>query len=162
MLSATELSNLRGHADDVLEQTCTINEATLTSDAMGSFTIRWASTFTDIPCRLARLGERQRIALEGERITYHDLYRLHIAYDQVLEPGDRVEVGDDTFDVLGIDDAHQWSLLKTALLSWVEGLEAGQGVITDVEMGDTLPASPSEGDMYYLTSDDYLYVAVEE
>jgi head-tail adaptor len=161
-LTTAEITALRDHADNTFDQTCTINEPQLTSDAMGGHTIVWSSTHTNVACRLARAGKQERISIDGETITYHDLWRLHVAFDQAIEPGDRVEVGTDVFEVVGVDDAHQWSTIKSALLSFVEGAAAGQGAVTDVETGTALPASPSVGDMFVLTTTDTLYIAIDE
>ena len=83
---------------------------------MGSFTTSWANTYTSVDCRLARDMKNEVLVLEADTIRYIQPWRLHLKYDQDILPGDRVVIGSNTYEVLGVADAQQWMELKTAAM----------------------------------------------
>lgn len=120
MLSTAELSAMRTEAEKVLDQTCTIQILTRVSDGMGSSSESWADAYTEVGCRLYPLRTRRLAEFSYERIRYTNLWGLHVKNGQVVNVGGRVVLGTNTYEVLGVQDDHQWLLLKTVILTKLE------------------------------------------
>ena len=100
-LSSTELERMRAAQEDVLPDSCTIQEATDGQDAVGQPTRSWSNRATGVSCRLAQRREWERVA--GEKRTTIGNWVLTVAHDQTVEHGDRVVVGSRTFEVVGVN-----------------------------------------------------------
>ena len=103
-LSALELSQLQGDADDYMPDTCVIHDPTVTVDTMGGQSMSWAAAAT-VPCRLAPirgLGE----VINGAQITSVTSWVLTITHDRAIDATQRVTTGGDTYQVESVEDQH--------------------------------------------------------
>lgn len=102
------LAAMRGVQEDLLPSTCTIKEASESSDGIGQVVEVWTAIDggTDVACRLALRRADERIA--GEKVTAIGDWVLTVAHDQAITTAHRVVVGSQTFDVVGVNTGESW------------------------------------------------------
>jgi len=115
-LTAHELSDMRDDAELLLPSTCTILELTTTPDDMGGYTQSWGTAGTAISCRLDAMSATMRAHAEADQFTVHSGWVLFVPYDQAIATGNRVVISSDTYNVMGVDDDHDWRALRRAFL----------------------------------------------
>jgi len=122
-LTDGELTQARADFEaQILDQTCTIQTATLTADGLGAFTESWADTYKNVACRLGVDGRAATLAIIGERESYPDSYTLNVMHDQAIAEGDRVVAGGVTYEVTHVKDSSvQWVFLRAAQLRRLDG-----------------------------------------
>lgn len=98
----------------MLGDECTVQTREWTADDMGGGSYSWSNEATAVPCRLVPKGLAQREEIVGGQITVHDLYTLSIHWDRDLDETMRVIFGDETFEVIHVDDAHTERLSRSA------------------------------------------------
>lgn len=113
-LTAVELARLRATQVTALPDTCTIQTATETKDAVGQVVRTWAAAAEDVACRLAQLRADERQA--GERTSAVTEWVLTVAHDQAITTGQRVVVDTRTFEVVGVNTAESWETATRARL----------------------------------------------
>lgn len=117
--TAAELAQMRLHAEELLPSTCTIAVRTTSADGMGGVTESWTNT-TGVPCRLdAITALGMRSVATGDKFTIHDAWTLFVHWDRAIAVGNRVVFDGDTYEVLGVEDDHDWRLLRQATLQRV-------------------------------------------
>ena len=112
MLGTAELAALREVQEAGLPSTCTIQTATTAQDSIGQPLKTWAAAATGVACRLAQRSARERML--GEKATNVGDWVLTVAYDQAIDVGQRVLVGSQTFEVVGVDVGKSWALATRA------------------------------------------------
>lgn len=115
-LTAAELARIRTDFEgQILDQTCTIQTKTETSDGMGSHYDTWANTHTSVPCRLGVRTSAGNLSEAGAKEVFPDEYTLNVHWDQAIAEGNRVVVGSSTYEVVHVkDQAVQWVGLRAA------------------------------------------------
>jgi head-tail adaptor len=118
LLNASELTAMRSLAETMLPSTCTIQTPTRTSDGMGGFTNSWANTYTLVPCKLS--AGPGPTAQYGGQFQVHSEWMLSVAFDQAIAGGNRAVVNSDTFEVVRVQDDHDFRILRRAELKRVD------------------------------------------
>jgi len=117
--TAAELAQMRLHAEELLPSTCTIQARSTAPDGMGGVTVTWTNT-TSVPCRLdavTSLGTKS--SATSDKFTIHDAWTLFVHWDRAIVVGNRVTFDGDTYEVLAVEDDHDWRLLRQATLQRV-------------------------------------------
>jgi hypothetical protein len=113
MLTDAELTELRAVAEEAMPDTCTIRTPTETN-TKGSVATTYASTYTNVPCRLMPVRERDREYVTGEKVTKVASYVLTVPWDQAIEAGYQVVHGGVTYEVLGVHPRHSYRTANRA------------------------------------------------
>lgn len=115
-ITTAELTSLRKTATAILDQTCTIQVPTEADDDMGGFEASYASTYTNVPCKLSSPSPGESRENEGERFAVAVIWWLRVKQSQPIESGYRVVVASHTYEVMNVEDDHQWATIKRARL----------------------------------------------
>lgn len=118
--STSELERIRSDLENsLLPDTCNILTVTRTSDGQGGFTEAWgtATASTNVACRLDGINATEVVA--GAGLQAFHTYVLTLPHDTTITTADRVEVGDDTFNITSVDQTKSWSACVRA---WLERL----------------------------------------
>jgi len=118
--STIELQRMRLDAEALMPSTCTTQVRSTTSDGQGGVTETWTDT-DDVPCRLAPMGLGNRSSSEGDRFVVHEAYILSVHWDRSIAPGNRVVFDSDTYEVLSVDDDHDYRVARRAVVQKVMG-----------------------------------------
>lgn len=114
-LIANELSDARTHMEgEILDQTCTILEVNRVSDEMGGFTESDGTIAVSVACRLGINKKAGVAGAQAGRVVYADALFLDVPSAQSLSEGNRVVIGSITYEVVWVEDAVQWQMLKSA------------------------------------------------
>jgi len=120
-LTMRELISMRQTASLILPSICSISVHTLVPDGQGGQTETWTTT-ANIPCKmsttLGRSGDQ--FTRLGEMHGTHHLVIFGLKYDQAITPGNRIVFSGDTYEVVGVDDSHDWRVLTTAIAKLVK------------------------------------------
>lgn len=119
-MTTAELTSLRKTAQVILDQTCTIQTQTETDDDMGGFEDSYANTYTNVPCKLAPPSPGMSRENEANRFTVATGWELRLYQSQVIESGYRAVVASHTYEVLNVEDDHQWATVKIARLRRID------------------------------------------
>ena len=118
LLSSSEVtamrSTLEGHA---LPDTCNILSVTQTADGQGGFTDAWGTATAGVACRLDNTSSRE--LLSGDGIQHFTGWMLTLPQSTSIAAGNRVEIGSDTYNVVGFDDGKSWKISLRAKLERV-------------------------------------------
>lgn len=87
---------------------------------MGGFEDSYADTYTNVPCKLAPPSPGTSRENEANRFTVATGWELRLKQSQVIESGYRVVVASHTYEVLSIEDDHQWATVKIARLKRID------------------------------------------
>ena len=105
-LTASELSAMRDHLEEILPDTCTIQTRSWQADGMGGGSYTWSDTYTNVKCRLAARPYREREEVSGGRLTVHSVWVLTLPWDQAIDETMRVVHDGETYEVVAVDDTH--------------------------------------------------------
>lgn len=113
MLTDRELQHMRDAVASLYPDTCNILTATSVSDSEGGYTQTWGTASANVACRLDVVQNM----VVGERLTDSSLrafysYELTVPYDTTISENQRVELGDYTYAVSGIDKDVSWQVEK--------------------------------------------------
>jgi len=117
-LTAAELAQARSDAEELLPSTCTIQVRSTAADGYGGVSESWSDT-DDVPCRLDNVSVKARMEGSGDKTTVHDAWTLFVHWDRSIAAGNRVVFGGDTYEVISVQDDHDWRLLREATLQRV-------------------------------------------
>lgn len=114
-LHSTLLAQMRGAAQALMTDTCTIEARSVTKGDMGETVDAWETVASSVACRMQYLGQRfSEVAdLLGDQQVVKEAYRLICPYGTSLGVGQRV-----TLD----SDSSRWEVvdLNTQLTSQVD------------------------------------------
>lgn len=115
-ITAAELALYRTIIEDTFlaTDTCTIQSRGWTDDDMGGGSYTYAAAATAVPCRLVPRGVLTREEIVGGKISVHDVSKLSIHWDRDLDETMRVVFGDETYEVVHVDDQHSERLTRSA------------------------------------------------
>jgi hypothetical protein len=120
LLSAAELSRMRAAVLASFPDTCTIRQKTITMvDGRGSAS--WSDRDTAVPCRLSEVGRSGLMAALAERSEGVAPWVVSIPYDQAIEAGDRVIIGDSAFEVVSMADVQSDRTCKRVYVKEAQG-----------------------------------------
>lgn len=110
MLSQAELAAMADTADESMMDTCIIQTATVTADAVGGTSITWTDS-TAIACGVQFTSERRQESIEVAGTRYDVDATIRVSLDVTVQPTNRVKVTKRygqtlatawTFEVLGV------------------------------------------------------------
>lgn len=119
VFSAADIARMRATAELILDQTCKIERPTITNDGQGGWSQTWGTVAGTVSCRLGIQGGPGDIREAASRAEFSDVLILRVAYDQDLEPTDRVTINTDVYQVEEVTDEHQWMISKRAKVTKV-------------------------------------------
>ncbi|MFQ5433490.1 MAG: head-tail adaptor protein [Anaerolineae bacterium] len=120
-VTSAELTQMRADAEAVvLPSTCTIQTVTRTADGMGGWSDSWANTYTSVTCRLAPLGAGRAQTERGEAWAVSGAWVLTVKQDQAIAAGNRVIYSSDTYEVISVQDDHDFRVLRRAFLRRID------------------------------------------
>jgi len=115
LLTQREIDGMRHTAGDMLPSSCTIQTRTTAADAQGGITATWANSYTNVPCKFSVLQMKEP-GFAGAQWHVTTGWVLSIHHDQPIAVGNRVVFGGDTYEVVGVDDDHDWRVLRRVQL----------------------------------------------
>lgn len=116
--TSAEIAQARADLAGLLPDTCTIQQATVTSDGGGGQTRSWTDLATDVACRLspavapASSSRSTGTALIGDRLEPTTTHIITLTAGTTIATGDRVIIGATTFEVLVVADGGAWELAR--------------------------------------------------
>ena len=116
MLTADPLASMKATQGAALNTTCTIKQRTFTADTVGGQAEGEATRATNVACRLGPY----RAPSEGvvaEQLAGHEAFVLTLAAGQVIEVTDRVIIGSDSYEVVGIESAGAWETARRVIVA---------------------------------------------
>ena len=117
-LSTKELPDMRTVADDFFPDTCTIQDPTTTTGAMGGLTTSFASTYTGVACRVDPMGAGDE-SLVGEALQGQSGWWLNIPHDQAIDINYRVIHDSVTYEIQGVIDTQSYRTIRRAAMTRV-------------------------------------------
>ena len=120
LISIAELRRMRAAATLMLPAACTIQVRSTATDGMGGITETWSNTYTNVPCKLDPVKSMNVLVRLGEQAQTHTPWVLSVDYGQAIGTGNRVVLNGDTFEVLNVEDAHSYRILRRAYVRRVE------------------------------------------
>ena len=116
-LTTTELAAFRTHAEELLTDTCTIQQVTRTADSIGGWSESWTNRGTAISCRLAQhITRSERDSMGVGRLQESQYWTLSLAHSQTIAVTDRVVVDSETYEVVALNDDDTERVLTRATL----------------------------------------------
>ena len=109
----------------MLPDTCDIQVRRIVPDGMGGSTETWVTYLfrdefdndnygaEDVACLLAPLTSKNQ-GQAGNQFMMHGGWVLSVAFDRAIASGNRVVMGGDTYEVLGVEDDHSTRILRRA------------------------------------------------
>jgi len=115
-ISVAELALYRTILEDTLLGTddCTIQTRTWVADNQGGGSYTWEAEATAVPCRQVPRGVITREAIVGGKVTVHDMFEMHIHWDQGLTEEMRIVFQDEDYEIIHVDDFHTERLTRSA------------------------------------------------
>lgn len=85
-----------------LRNQCTVQSPTTSSDGAGGTTTTWATRESTV-CRIEAIKSSSEVPETlKERIGHRQPYRFGLPHDSSAEPGDRLTVGGNTYELLTV------------------------------------------------------------
>lgn len=108
LLTAAELASMRATQAQAWPDVATHLTPTSTANAVGEGVITWGTAETAIPCRLAPMQGFTRISSVATETATVPNWVVTMAYDGVVNPGDRLVIGSRTYEVFNVSDDFAW------------------------------------------------------
>jgi len=118
MFSAAEMTKIRTRARATLPGTCTIQTGTVTLDSIGGSTVTFGTVATGVPCKLAARSASQ--GETGGKFSVYTEWLFHLPHDQDVAVGQRIVYGGDNYEIVSIEDAHDWRVFRQAITKRAE------------------------------------------
>ena len=122
--TSAELASMRAEAEAYLPDTCTIQRATVTQDAMGGIVNTFATLTANVPCRLDEPTASQAVsnseAMIGDAIGAVAQWPMHLPYDQDVTVKDRIVFGANTYEVAEVLDSSSWLISRRLMIKRIE------------------------------------------
>ena len=117
--NAADIARMRATAASIFDQTCKIERGTVTNDGQGGFSESWGTVAGTVACRVGVMGGPGDIRDSASRREYSDVHVLRVAFNQDIEPADRVTISGDVWQVEEVLEEHQWMTVKRAKITKV-------------------------------------------
>lgn len=114
LLTATELADMRTVVESMLPGTCTIQNRSISRDSIGGGTATWANAATSVACKLA--PERAIVGGAGGQVSVHSGWVMSVPFDQTITAGQRVVYNSDNFEVVSVEDDHDFRVVRRVYL----------------------------------------------
>ncbi len=114
LLTAKELTDIRAEVEKMLPGTCTIMDRSTTRDAIGGGTATWGTASADVLCKLA--PERAMVGGLGGQVSVYTGWVLSVPFDQAVTAGQRVVYDSDNFEVVSVEDDHDFRFVRRVYL----------------------------------------------
>jgi len=112
LLTERELSAMRATQAQAWPDMATYLTPASTPNALGEAVIAWGTAGTAIPCRLAPAQTQPRISSVATETVTLPNWVVTMAYNGTVHAGDRLVIGNRTYEVLSVADSFAW---RTAL-----------------------------------------------
>lgn len=121
VVSSAELDRMRVDAEALaLPSTCTVQRAGNTVDSVGSVTPGWSNVYTGVSCRLAPTGAGRGQPEQAEEWASISPWVLSAEWDADIQPGDQILLDSDTYQVVVVQDDHDFRILRRVFVVKVE------------------------------------------
>ena len=114
MFPSDLMNKFRDKAESMLPGTCVIQSGSITLDSIGGNTITYIDEYLAVPCKLATKTKSQGVT--GGQFTVFTEWTFHLPYDQEIAVGQRIVYGGDNYDVVGVEDDHDWRVFRNAIV----------------------------------------------
>ena len=120
MLPDMELTQMRSDAELLMPDTCNLLAVTETADGYGGVSKTWGTVTASVACRLDNASKtRQAESLVAQSIQPFSEWVLSVPYGTGITTAMRVEVRDDTYNVIAEDVERSWLVVERAILEMV-------------------------------------------
>jgi SPP1 family predicted phage head-tail adaptor len=111
VFTTDDLASMRETINESLPDTCTIQSKTITSDGMGGQTEAYATTATNVPCRVKADNIRVAEQIAQGAVKVVQTFTFTLAFDRAIARTDRIVWNARTFEVVTSLD-NSWQLHK--------------------------------------------------
>jgi len=122
-LSDTELTTIRSDVEELLPDTCTIQQSVITNNAVGEPVRTYSARAENVPCRIdpeiVMQNAFEYLGGFSDVVKANSGFRLTVAHDQTVEITDRVVCNGETYEVVAVDPGKSWKASTRATLSKV-------------------------------------------
>lgn len=124
-LTAAELASIRSDVNQLMPDTCTIEQVTETQDAIGSPARSFSNRATGVACRLDAFSSitsvgKDFISSMKNYLIQEGQYILTLPYDTTVIESDRIVINGSTYEIAHIDEDKSWIVSKRLVLEKVE------------------------------------------
>ena len=116
LLSKADMVYLRAEAENLLPDTCAIQERQTIADDYGGFTESWATSYQGVPCRLSEMQRVQGEGTQGTRESGDTSWVFTLPHDQAISRDDRVVHGGVTYEVTFINEGRSYDTVRRVAL----------------------------------------------
>lgn len=120
MLTATELTQLRAAAVDLLPDTCRIEYPT-TVNTNGYVTETWGTAVASAKCRFDPDKSRKEENIIGEREAMVTRYQVTLEWNTTIADGYRLIYAGGTFQVIELHDNHSLRMVRRCRVAQIRG-----------------------------------------
>jgi len=118
MFPSAMMAKIRDRAEALLPGTCNIQTGTVTLDSIGGSTITFGSVAAGVPCKLSARTHNQ--GLEGGKFSVFTEWTFHLPHDQPVSVGQRIVYGGDNYEIVGVEDDHDWRVFRNVTVERAE------------------------------------------
>lgn len=124
-LTTEELTNIRADVNDLMPDTCTIQQVTYANDAIGAPARSFSTRAADVICRLdpidsVTLTGHEVVSSKKNYIITEGMFMLTLKNDQAIEETDRIVHNSVSYEVVHVDDDKSWQASVRCVLKTIE------------------------------------------
>lgn len=119
-ITADEESGMRDVIDNVMPDTCVIQQSAYVSDGEGGGTVTWASvTGGTVACRFdtPKPGNNTIVFASGESLKFEGIFTL--PHDAPLATNNRLSYGGTAYEIVGLGEAQSWNICRKVFTNLV-------------------------------------------
>jgi head-tail adaptor len=106
MLTSNDLAYMRSSINELLPDTCNILSLGWSSDGQGGVVEAWGTLTASVACRVD-YGQGREV-ISGGALNQYQKAIVSMAYDVVITPANRIEVGTNIFSIQAINNGQSW------------------------------------------------------
>jgi len=118
MFASAEMTKIRARSEALLPGTCMIQTGTIVLDTIGGSTVTFGATATGVPCKLTAKTRTQ--GGSGDQFSVYTEWIFHLPYDEVVAVGQRIIYGSDNYEVVSVEDDHDWRVFRNVVAKRAE------------------------------------------
>lgn len=121
-LTDAELTSIRNDIEQLLPDTCTIQQLTESQNDIGEPIRTYSTRAADVSCRVDPESGFDSFEYLGgfqDLLKYTGRFILTLPHDQTIERSDRVVVNGETFEIVEVDDSKSWKASVRCVLQLV-------------------------------------------